>query len=71
LEKPEYATDTIVEWKRPEEICPPPDEPVMCRDGATSGDVKQGAIGNCCTRPQLLKNLIVEGRYIKEGFAVF
>jgi len=80
LEKPEYASDTIVEWKRPEEICPPPDEPVMCRDGATSGDVKQGAIGNCWlmgaflilgTRPQLLKNLIVEGRYIKEGFAVF
>ena len=80
LEKPDYAAETIVEWKRPEEICLPPDEPMMFKDGPTSGDVKQGAIGNCWlmgsflilgTRPQLLRNLIVEGRYIKEGFAVF
>ena len=79
LEKPEYAADTTVEWKRPEEICQP-EEPLMMKDGMTSGDVKQGAIGNCWlmgsflllgTRPQLLKNLIVEGESIKEGFAVF
>lgn len=52
----------------------------MIKDGLDSRDVKQGKLGDCWllgsflllgTRPQLLKNLIVEGNSIKEGFAVF
>ena len=79
-DKPKYAEDyPVVEWRRPEEICAP-EEPFMIKDGIHSGDVKQGAIGNCWlmgsflllgTKPQLLRNLIVEADGIKEGFAVF
>jgi hypothetical protein len=52
----------------------------MVKDGMTSGDVKQGNIGDCWllgsflllgTRQKLLTNLIVEGNCLKEGFAVF
>jgi hypothetical protein len=39
LEKPDYAQEIIVEWKRPEEICSP-EEPVMVKEGVSSGDVK-------------------------------
>lgn len=78
-EKPDYAQDAIIEWKRPEEICPGEDA-VMVKDGMTSGDVKQGNIGDCWllgsflllgTRQKLLSNLIIEGNCLKEGFAVF
>ena len=77
-EKPKYAEDyQVVEWKRPGEMH---DDPMMIKDGIHSGDVKQGAIGNCWlmgsflllgTKPQLLRNLIVEADGINEGFAVF
>lgn len=45
-EKPEYALEHNIEWKRPEEICPG-EEPQMIKDGMTSGDVKQGQLGDC------------------------
>ena len=45
-QKPDYALDAIVEWKRPEAICPGED-PAMIKDGMTSGDVKQGQLGDC------------------------
>lgn len=52
----------------------------MVKEGMTSGDVKQGSLGNCWllgsflllgTRHKLLSNLIIEGNCIKDGFAVF
>jgi hypothetical protein len=52
----------------------------MVKEGMTSGDVKQGNIGDCWllgsflllgTRHKLLSNLIIEGDSIKDGFAVF
>lgn len=44
--KPDYALEAIVEWKRPEQICQGED-PAMIKDGMTSGDVKQGQLGDC------------------------
>jgi hypothetical protein len=78
-DKPDYDMESIIEWKRPEEICQGED-PVMIKDGVSANDVKQGKLGDCWllgsflllgTRQQLLRNLIVEGNSIKEGFAVF
>jgi len=81
-EPPDYAENTpVVEWKRPEEALKSgnEDEIKMISQGMTSGDVKQGTLGDCwllgaflilATRPHLLQNLIVKDG-IKYGFAVF
>lgn len=77
---PEYAMDMpMVEWKRPQEICPQGLEPCMFRDQMSPGDIKQGILGDCwllgslliqSTNPELLTNLIVYDG-IEHGFAVF
>mmetsp|Transcript_34161 Transcript_34161/g.46031 ORF Transcript_34161/g.46031 Transcript_34161/m.46031 type:complete len:105 (-) Transcript_34161:2304-2618(-) len=79
LDPPDYAQDMpIVEWRRPQEIYTQ-DEPLMLKDGASAGDIKQGILGDCwllgafmtlATNNDLLKNLIFHDG-IKEGFAVF
>ena len=55
------------------------EQPMMLKDGAVPGDVKQGILGDCwllgsfltlATNPELLANLIV--RYdFRAGYAVF
>ena len=66
----------MVEWKRPHEIS---EDAVMMHDGASPGDVKQGALGDCwllgsflslSTHPELIQNLIVHDG-LEHGFAVF
>ena len=55
LAAPDYAT-TNVEWKRPHEIYQGEGRPVMMKDGMTSGDVKQGELGDCETVHSLLES---------------
>ena len=52
-----------VEWRRPHEMCQEGNEPMMFRDGASPGDIKQGILGDCwflgslllqATHPELL-----------------
>mmetsp|Transcript_9328 Transcript_9328/g.6695 ORF Transcript_9328/g.6695 Transcript_9328/m.6695 type:complete len:129 (+) Transcript_9328:341-727(+) len=79
LDPPSYAEEMpLVEWRRPQEIYTQ-DEPLMLKDGASAGDIKQGILGDCwllgafmtlATNNDLLKNLIFHDG-IKEGFAVF
>lgn len=66
LAAPDWATPNI-EWKRPHEIYQGEGKPMMMKEGMTSGDVKQGELGDCwllgallClgTKPELMKNLI-------------
>lgn len=81
-EPPDYAASTpVVEWMRPEEALKneDPSKIAMIIDGATPGDVEQGALGDCwllsalmvlSVREELLQNLIVKD-CINYGFAVF
>lgn len=46
VQPPPWASPNV-EWKRPHEIYTGDGEPVMLKDGASPGDVKQGELGDC------------------------